>query len=153
MDEAASVPEEFHIIRLLHETRHATYRVLVKEFKQLGVTPIQVVVLDVIRNSSKPVTSAEISRQIARAHPTIAALIRRMEKKELVKLSRDMNNKNWIRVVLKKRGRQVHSEALKKEGIMELFSCLAKGERQQLQSCLEILQARALAILKDNNQA
>lgn len=150
MKDVVPTHQGFHLIRLLHETRHATYKVLEKEFKRLGVTPIQVVVLAVIQNTNNTVTSAEISRQISRAHPTIAALVRRMEKKGLVKLIRDLDNKNWMRVVLQEQGLRVYSEAIKKEGILELFSCLSQEERKQLHNYLEKLQNKALTLLKNN---
>jgi len=150
MKDVVPIPQEFYLIRLLHETRHATYRVLEKEFKRLGITPIQVVVLAVIHNANKPVTSAEISRHIFRAHPTVAALVRRMEKKGLVTLIRDMDNKNWIRVVLKERGLRVYSEAIQKEGIVKLFSCFVQEEREQFHTCLKKLQDKTLELLKDD---
>lgn len=150
MEDVLPSHQAFHLIRLLHETRHATYRVLEKEFKRLGVTPIQVVVLDVIQNSKNPVTSAEISRQISRAHPTIAALVRRMEKKGLVKLIKDLDNRNWIRVVIRKQGLHVYAEAMKKEGFIHLFSCLSQEEQKQLHHYLEKLQNKALTFLKND---
>lgn len=142
------VSDDFKLLMLLHQTRHATYRVLDKASRQLGITLLQAVVLVMIENSSATITPAELSRQMYREHTTVSALVRRMEKKGLVRLVKDLDRKNLIRVEMTEQGRQLYSTVIQGIGTRELASSLSEEEQQQLRSYLRRLRTKAFALLK-----
>ena len=148
MQNALSISEDFKLVFLLHQARHATYRFLDKDASQFGITLLQAVVLVMIENSSAPVTPAELSRQMFRRHNTVAALVRRMENKGLVILHKDLHKKNMIRVEITEKGRQIYSKLIIGDAPHELMSCLSEEEREQLRSCLKRLRNRAFELLR-----
>ena len=72
------------------------------------------------------------------------SILSRMEKQGLVKKVKDLDRKNLVRVCLTDKGRQVYHEAVKRETIVKILSCLSETEGQQLASSLKRLRDKAL---------
>ena len=67
-----------------------------------------------------------------------------MEKQGLVEKSSDLERKNLVRVMLTEKGKQAHLDAMKRESVEWIMSCLSKHELQQLGLLLEKLWVKSL---------
>jgi len=81
------------------------------ELGKVGLTIPQAGVLYFLKTSKEPLTPMKLSRRMNRQPHTISALLTRMEAQGLVKTTKDLDRKNWVRVSLTKKG----DEAFKRQ--------------------------------------
>jgi len=98
-------------------------------------------VIDAIGDKATP---AEISRWLFRQSHTISGLLKRMERDGLIRMVKDLDRKNLVRVALTEKGQQALDQSRKREAIHYVMSTLSLEEQQQLSSSLDKLLSRAL---------
>jgi len=109
------------------------------ECRQFGISRHQVYILLIIVALGNNVTPTEISRFTYRKKNSVSEILNRMVKNGLVKKTKDPDNKSQVRVGLTEKGQLVYEESRPRESINKVMSVLSGEERQQLQSCLEML--------------
>ena len=129
---------------LLAQTREAMYKARKKELSRYSISPRQVAVLATIKAIGDKATPAEISRRLVRESHSVGGILDRMEKQGLIRRDKDLERRNLVRVSITEKGQQVYSQVANKESICKIVSALSPRQRQQLMSCLEILQSTAL---------
>ncbi len=67
-----------------------------------------------------------------------------MEKQGLVKKVKDLKQKNRVRILLTEKGIKASHQAIKREKISRIVSCLTEEERRQLRLCCRKLYSKAL---------
>jgi DNA-binding MarR family transcriptional regulator len=67
-----------------------------------------------------------------------------MAKAGLVKRTKDLHRRNWVRVTLTEKGQQAYKQALKRKSVQKIMSSLTESERQKLKSLLETLRNKGL---------
>jgi len=144
--------EDFRLWILLRQSRDAIRKVRARELSQYGITAGQAATLFVIRAIGEDVTPAEISRWRLQERHSITAILNRMEKDGLIIKTKDLPRKNQVRVSLTPKGEKVCEQAVKRESIHKILSCLSEEERDQLTSYLGRLRTKALQDLGDNSQ-
>jgi MarR family 2-MHQ and catechol resistance regulon transcriptional repressor len=77
------------------------------ELAQVGLTAPQTMLLGFLHVSTKPLTPMGLSRLLGREPHTVSALVTRMEADGLVRRSHDLQRKNWVRVSLTKKGKDL----------------------------------------------
>ena len=143
MKNLSSVDEDYNLWVLLHQTTDAALRARQKELDQFDISVIEVGVLLVIQAIGEKATPSEISRRIFREPHTVSALLNRMEKKGLVRMTQDLDRKNLVRVSITQKGHQAYDKSTGRKSIYKIISSLSEEERQQLRSCLEKLRTKA----------
>jgi DNA-binding MarR family transcriptional regulator len=128
---------------LMHEVEHTMSQVIARDLKPLGITPRQALSLDILRVYGKPLTPAGIARLQLRKRNSIRILLNRMEKEGLLKQTRDLEQKNQIRLSLTEKGNKA-SDLSAYENLAQVFSSLSEEECQQMTSLLDRLLNRAL---------
>jgi DNA-binding MarR family transcriptional regulator len=142
-------PEEcYKLWILLAQTREAMLKARTKELSQYGITPRQSAVLHVIKAIGDKATPSEISRWLFREPHTVASILNTMEKRGLIKRTKDLERKNMIRVSITEKGEQAYSYCSKRESPCKLFSALSREQRSQLETCLRILRKVSLEEIK-----
>ena len=136
----------YKVWTLLHELEHAMSQVIIRDLKPLGITPRQALCLDILRVYGKPLTPAGIARLQLRKRNSIRVLLNRMEREGLLKQTRDLDQKNQIRLSLTEKGNKA-SDLSAYETLAQVFSSLSEAECQQLTSLLDRLLDRALGEL------
>jgi len=131
---------------LLNQTRHAIYKTRSYELRSLGISPIQARVFLILKSANAAVTPAEISRHTLREPHTISALLRRMERRGLVQMSKDLERKNLIKVTITEKGQAAYELSTKGEAIHHIMSSLSQEERQRMYVALEVLLEKALVL-------
>lgn len=144
MRNSLSANKDFILWVLLLQAKDTVFKVREKELSQYSLSPEQAAVLFIIQTIGETATPAVISRWLFRKHHTVSGLLSRIEKKGLIRRTKDLARKNMIRVTLTEKGRQAYYQASRMESIGSIMSSLSEEERQQLSSCLQTLRARAL---------
>lgn len=144
MPNNSSEDRDYNLWVLLHQTRDATYNAREKELRQYGISPMEAAVLFIIQAIGDEATPAEISRWLFRKQHSVTALLVRMEKKGLVKKTRDLARKNMVRVTITEKGNQAHSNSANRDSIHKTMSTLSEEEHRQLSASL--LKVRDVAL-------
>ena len=119
-----------------------------KELSQYGVTMQQSAVLTRIAVLDRKATASEISRWSIREPHSVAYVLDRLEKKNLIKRVKDLDRKNMIRIALTKEGQKVLDSVSTNRGtIYKVMSSLTQEERKRLRSTLRILRDNAISEL------
>lgn len=144
MTNSLSANKDFTLWVLLLQAKDMVFKVREKELSQYSLSPEQAAVLFIIQTIGETATPADISRWLLRKHHTVSGVLSRMEKKGLLRRTKDLARKNMIRVTLTEKGRQAYYQASRMESIYDIMSSLSEEEHQQLSSYLQTLRARAL---------
>ncbi|MFC1867278.1 MarR family winged helix-turn-helix transcriptional regulator [Thermodesulfobacteriota bacterium] len=136
--------EDYRLWVLMRLTRDAMAKSREKELRRYGISSRESAVLFIIQAVGDKPTPAEISRWMFREQHSVSTLLNRMEKKGLIKKTKDLDRKNMVRVSLTDKGRQTFDKSSQTESIHRLLSVLSKKEYKQLFSILGILRDRAL---------
>ena len=133
---------------ILHQARDAIFKLREKELRKFGISTPKAEILFTIEAIGYRATPTEISKRVLREFHSVSSIISRMEKQGLVKKVNDLNRKNLVRVCLTDKGRQVYHEAIKRESILKILSCLTETEAQQLALFLKKVRDEALKDLR-----
>lgn len=148
MRNSSSVKEDFTLWVLLRQAKDAVFKATGKELSRYGISPEQAGVLSIVQSLDNKATPAEISRWLLREPHTVSGILSRMEKKGLLRKTKDLDRKNLVRVTLTKKGQQAYLQSTKIESIGKIMSCLSEEKCQQLIPCLKALRDRALKELR-----
>ena len=135
---------DYELWVLLLQARDVLFNAREKELRQYGISAMEAAALFIIQAIGDGATPTEISRWMIRAPHTISALLDRMEKKGLVRKSKDLDRKNLVRVSLTEKGKEAYNNSARRELIYSIISALSNEERQQLSKSLQTLRDRAL---------
>ena len=136
--EKLELDEYYRLWLLLTQTRSAIFKVRHKEVGQY-LHHNQAAALVSIWALNGKVTPAALSRRLFLEPHTVSELIMRMQKKGLVKKSRDKNRGTVVRISITKKGKQVCRQVMGQDLIRQIISKLTDAQREQLQTCLYIL--------------
>ena len=128
---------------LLGQTAYAIRNIRKKELHKYKVPIRHSAVFFAVEAIGDRATPASISRWLLREPHTVSELLKRMEKKGLIKKVKDLDRKNKIRIGMTKKGQRAYRDSLKRESSSKVINCLSQKERQQLKSLLEKLRNRA----------
>lgn len=143
--EPAILPEDdWRIWILLNQASDAIARVRDLELSKIGVSLMQMAVLEVMKNIGVPATTAQVSRWLLREHHTIGALLDRMEKHGLVSCELDMNRRRRKLYVITKKGEEAYHQSRPSDVINSVLSSFNKKEKTILKNQLKILRDNAV---------
>jgi DNA-binding MarR family transcriptional regulator len=143
---------EYDLWILLNHTRHAIYRLRELELNQYGITVEQARLLFVVNTLGNKAVPTEIARYLFRESHTISSLIGRMEKKEMVKRVKDLDNKKFVNVILTKKGQEILKKTMVMDSLHDIMSGLSQEQQIQLEFCLETLISSAIQQINDKNR-
>ena len=132
---------------LIHQTTHLMARARRREIKRHGLTDVHSGILFAVLLLEDRATPAELARWLAREHHTILEVIKGMERKGLLKRSKDLERKNLVRVSITEKGKRLYQKVAKRESIEFMMSCLSEKERKALCKYMDRIRERALAYL------
>ena len=132
---------------LLIQAKDTVFKAREKELRQYGISPEEAGVLFIVKALGNKAIPAEISRWLLRRPHTVSGILSRMEKKGLIRKTKDLDRKNLVRVTLTKKGRQAYYQSTKRESIHQIMSPPSEEEYQKMISCLNIIRERALKVL------
>lgn len=142
--------EEFNLWVLLAQTRESLYKARQKELVKYDISPRQSAALFIIKTIAGSATAAEIARYLFRELHSTYEMLCRMEKSGLIKCAKNRNKTGRVIYKLTTKGLKAYNQAMKRDSIREIISCLTREEREQLKSSLKKLRDTALKILALN---
>jgi len=119
------------------------------ELARVGLTAPQTMVLYFLEASPEPLTPMAVSRLLGREPHTVSALVSRMESGGLVKRTRDLQRKNWVRVSLTQKGREAFKRQLDQRRVRNITECLSKRELETLTAIDRTLRARGIELIRE----
>lgn len=143
---------DYRLLVLLRQAEHAVFRSRYKELHKYGISTEEAAVLFIVQCIGYRAIPAEISRWMLRERHSITALLNRMKKKGLIKMTKDLDRKNLIRVSLTKKGKRLYDTSTGMESHRIIMSSLSEQNRKQLVSYLRSIRDRALEELKVSNK-
>ncbi|MCK5577251.1 MAG: winged helix DNA-binding protein [Dehalococcoidales bacterium] len=138
---------DYNLYRLLAQTRTMLSRVREKELYRYGILARHAAALQAIQAIGDKATPAEVSRWLCREPHTISSLLVRMEEKDLIKKTKDLDKRNLVRITLTEKGLRAYERTTERKSIHELLSSLSKKEQQRLMALLEKLRSKAMGKL------
>jgi DNA-binding MarR family transcriptional regulator len=138
--------QNFRLWKLLDHTRFMISRSREMELAELGLTPEQAHVLEILRQNSGKTTINNIVDITQRQHHSISTLINRMAKQGLITKKKDLSDNRKYDVVITRKGKQITNKITIKS-VEVIFSCLSDEEKSGLLSHLNILVLKAYEVL------
>ena len=118
------------------------------ELLRVGLTIPQAGVLYFLKTSKEPLTPMKLSRRMNRQPHTVSALLTRMEAQGLVKRTKDLQRKNWVRVSLTKKGEEAFKRQMSERNARNVTSCLSKKEIDTLNAICKKLRAKSAELIR-----
>jgi MarR family transcriptional regulator, organic hydroperoxide resistance regulator len=121
-------------------TRNLLYKLFTRDLTDLGIKPEQLGILNILKKYDGIVTPSLISRVYRREPHTISVNLKRLEAKGLIRLVKDLQRRNMIRVEITATGEEIWERGIKKtENVDLVFAELTPAEISQLDSILKKL--------------
>jgi DNA-binding MarR family transcriptional regulator len=129
---------------LLYQARDAILKVRDNELNKYGLTVAEFSTLHVINIIGDEVTPAMISKCMLRQHHSVTALLKRMEKKWLISMTKNIKRKNtWI-VSLTEKGKESFRKSYTRDSLTSVMSVLMEDEKSRLVEYLTKLRDKAI---------
>lgn len=124
------------------------------ELAQIGISSIiQAGVLFLLKSGPQPVTPSQLARTLYREPHSMSALLKRMQKQGLIKRTKDLEQKNLVRISLTKKGEEIFRLQWDAKVTNNITACLSEKELDGLETCLEKLRVRAIEIIREMQPA
>ena len=140
-----TIERERELWLLLRQANNLIYRAMEGELRQLGsATYAQATVMWIVKAIGEEATPAEITRWLVREPHAVSMLLSQMERKGLVRKTKDLERKNMVRVTLTDKGEEALRQAQTSETISKVMSCFSPEEQDCLREYLLTLRSKAL---------
>jgi DNA-binding MarR family transcriptional regulator len=133
----------------LARTHMILERAIQLELTRVGLTIPQAGVLYFLNATKVPLTPMKLARLLNRQPHSVSALLTRMEAQGLVKATKDLQRKNWVRLSLTKKGKEAFKRQLGVRTSLNATSCLSKKERDALNATCKKLYAKGAELVRE----
>ena len=141
------------IWQLLHQARRMLHRGRQKELLPLGITSPQSAVLSILNDLGRKGTiPSEIARQLFREPHTVIGTLAIMEKHGQIKMAKDLERKNLVRVTITPKGRDIYKKSLKTDFIPYVMSDFSQEDRRLFKLYLKTLRDKSAVWLRRNQK-
>ena len=118
------------------------------ELDRIGLTIPQAGVLYFLKTSKVPLPPMKLSRLMNRHPHTVSALLTRMEAQGLVKRTKDLRRKDWVRVSLTRKGEEAFKRQITERTARNATSCLSRKELEAMNATCQKLRARGAELIR-----
>jgi DNA-binding MarR family transcriptional regulator len=136
---SVTLSEEYEILLLMTQVVEGLIKVNENELRPLGLSPIQLGVMYVVKTAKEAPIGSVIARRLFRRPQSVHQLLNRMENQGLVRRIRSAEGKREVPIELTKKGEELFIEAGKKHIIPEVLGRLSSKERKLAREILEKL--------------
>jgi DNA-binding MarR family transcriptional regulator len=131
--------EEYEFWILMTQVVEGLAKVNENELRPLGISPIQLSVMYVVKTAKEPLIGSEIARRILRRPQSVHQLLDRMENQGMVRRIRNIEGKREVPIELTEKGETLFIDAGKIHVIPEILGQISSEERKLVRSILEKL--------------
>jgi DNA-binding MarR family transcriptional regulator len=126
--------EDFNLWIMMSQAVDASLTIRQKELDKFGISAPESAVLGFLLLSEQlpdqKTTIVELTKWMVRSPNSISELIKRMEKKGLIKKVRNPIKKTEVKLAITEKGREIHKQSLNRKVIHEILSSLNNEDRQ-----------------------
>lgn len=130
---------------MLRRTYKAVLRARQRELDRYGLSAEAAGVLHAIVRLERNATPTSIAGQLFLERNSVSEQLKRMEKDGLVERLKDLGQRNRIRVILTKKGRDAYTKSSRNRSTLKIMSVLTPEEQEQAWILLARIQTRALS--------
>ncbi len=132
-----ALSEEYEFWILMTQVVEGLTKVNENELKPLGITPVQLGVMYVLKTAKEPLIGSEIARRLVRKPQSVHQLLNRMEYQGMVRRLRSTEGKREVAIELTEKGEELFIEAGKIHIVPEILGQLSSKERKVVRTILE----------------
>jgi DNA-binding MarR family transcriptional regulator len=144
-DSGNNLPSDYSIWGLYADTMELISRARTMELIRYGLTREQSHILRILYDAKEPLTINEIISHVMRAHNSVSAIIKRMERNDLVRRIKVTDNRQY-KISMTPKGRKLF-ENMPVNSITMAFSALSKDDKKTLISSLQKLDDKVRSML------
>ena len=140
----------FSLWVLLQQARDAMYNARDKELSKYDISPREAATLHAIILIGKSANPTKLARWSYRKPHTIAGILTRMQKNNLITLNKDVDIKNIVRIKVTEKGKRIYKLTQKRDIFSRIFGVLDEKQSHQLETYLGMIRDKALSEIGDS---
>lgn len=142
--------EEHALAWIFSDANDAIMLLRERELLPYKLSSVQSAILYILVNAEGPVTPARISRFFFRTPHSVSSILTRMEAKNLIKKTKNLNKKNLVRITITQKGRKVLAPTANRKAYETTFGKLSAKQRKELMEISKFLLTEAKKQIKGN---
>ena len=131
--------KDYTLLTSLLQVADILFKIRERELLPQNLSATAAAILFLVEAMGEDVTPAKITRMLMREPHSISGILMRMEKHGLIKRTKNMERKNYIRITLTAKGEKVLKQAMKQTITAQVLSNLSAVQQKQLKTTLTAL--------------
>ena len=131
--------KDYTLLTSLLQVADILFKIRERELLPQNLSATAAAILFLVEAMGEDVTPAKITRMLMREPHSISGILMRMEKHGLLKRTKNMERKNYIRITLTARGEKALRQAMKQTETAQVLSKLSAAQQKQLKTTLTSL--------------
>jgi len=131
--------KDYTLLTSLLQVADILFKIRERELLPQNLSATAAAILFLVEAMGEDVTPAKITRMLMREPHSISGILMRMEKHGLIKRTKNMERKNYIRITLTAKGERVLKLAMKQTITAQVLSNLSAVQQKQLKTTLTAL--------------
>ena len=153
MAQQIKADREYTLVEQITQVADILVKVRERELLPQNLSATEASILFLVDAMGEGVTPARITRMLLREPHSISGILMRMEKQGLVKRTKDMDRKNYIRITLTAKGEKALEKAMRLEGTTHVLSKLTAAQQKELKATLTALKEAGVKELRLSRKA
>ena len=130
--EVVSIDRVHALFQLLRRTDRVIHKARQRELDRYGVSAEVAAVLFTVLRLGRQATPANIARALFLERHTVSEQLIRMDKDGLIQRVKDLERKNYVRVVLTEKGYDQYRKSARRRSTRSILAVLTPEEQEQL---------------------
>ena len=139
MAQQIKADKDYTLLTSLLQVADILFKIRERELLPQNLSATAAAILFLVEAMGEDVTPAKITRMLMREPHSISGILMRMEKHGLLKRTKDMERKNYIRITLTAKGEKALKQAMKQTLTAQVLSNLSAVQQKQLKTTLTAL--------------
>ena len=131
--------KDYTLLTSLLQVADILFKIRERELLPQNLSATAAAILFLVEAMGEDVTPAKITRMLMREPHSISGILMRMEKHGLIKRTKNMERKNYIRITLTGKGEKALRQAMKQTETAQVLSKLSAVQQKQLKTTLTAL--------------
>ena len=142
--------QQYDFWLLLNRGRDLSNLVTDKYLWKYGISQVEFATLFCVSSMGEEVTPSDLARQLFRNRNTISYILKRLEKRGLVKLTKNKNKKNQVNITTTEYAKEILNYMNENELINRIANSFSDEERTVFRNFVEKMFNMAVAELRDD---
>jgi len=140
-----SIDKGHALWQMLRRTDRIIYRARQRELDRYGISAETALVLFTVLRLGRRATPAVIARQLFLERHSVSEQLIRMEKEGYLQRVKDLERKNYVRIVLTQKGYEAYRKSSRRRSTRAIMAALNTEEQEQMWALLARIRAKALS--------